>query len=198
MILPAEAIYKFPNPRDDQHNYVNSKVSIEVFFGDNGWEGRDISLGRIEIEKMFPAISSSDEIQLVMTLDKDQLLCIKLLDPCILKYCSIAYISLSGINPPKIVKGNNADLTEDAGTIIQKQINELINNRVPRVKRRPHNGNDLSQDINVSFLEAFNGGDKTVEIISTETCSVCSGSGIAPGRSTKHCADCQVPGGKKQ
>jgi molecular chaperone DnaJ len=54
----------------------------------------------------------------------------------------------------------------------------------------PIRGGDRNVSVTVSFMEAAKGCKKRVDISRLETCSVCGGSGAAPGTSKKTCPDC--------
>jgi molecular chaperone DnaJ len=56
--------------------------------------------------------------------------------------------------------------------------------------RRPRRGGDLLYELEIPFKTAAFGGETTVEIPKTETCSVCGGSGATPGSSPKTCTTC--------
>lgn len=57
----------------------------------------------------------------------------------------------------------------------------------------PQRGSDIQTNITISFEEAAKGCRKTVEVSRVEVCDGCSGSGAAPGTTTKTCPTC---GGK--
>lgn len=51
-------------------------------------------------------------------------------------------------------------------------------------------GSDLRVDVEISFMEAVRGVDKTIEITKHDTCSACVGSGTAPGTRPSRCRHC--------
>jgi molecular chaperone DnaJ len=55
-------------------------------------------------------------------------------------------------------------------------------------------GADLRYDLSMSFEEAAFGTEKQIEIPRTEDCSVCKGTGAAPGTSRSQCASCHGTG----
>lgn len=55
-------------------------------------------------------------------------------------------------------------------------------------------GADLTQHLEITLEEAFNGAEKKVNIAKHESCSECSGSGAAKGSSPKTCTDCNGVG----
>lgn len=63
-----------------------------------------------------------------------------------------------------------------------------------RRRTRPRRGADLRYDLEINFDEAVRGTETRVRIPRSETCSVCSGSGAAPGSSKSACPTCQGQG----
>ena len=55
---------------------------------------------------------------------------------------------------------------------------------------QPRRGADLETDVRVSFDEAMSGVTATVKLHGRATCSVCNGSGAAPGTSPVTCTQC--------
>jgi molecular chaperone DnaJ len=51
-------------------------------------------------------------------------------------------------------------------------------------------GQDIAYDVDITVEEAARGTEKEIEIPRTEKCSVCGGSGAAPGSSVKICPRC--------
>ncbi|HEX6596888.1 MAG TPA: molecular chaperone DnaJ, partial [Acidimicrobiales bacterium] len=58
----------------------------------------------------------------------------------------------------------------------------------------PQRGADLEAQLHLSFNEAVNGVTTTVNVTSEATCSVCHGSGAAPGTTPTICPDCSGRG----
>jgi molecular chaperone DnaJ len=58
----------------------------------------------------------------------------------------------------------------------------------------PQRGGDLSYGLAISFEEAVFGCEKEVEIVRTESCSVCHGTRSAPGSEPEKCAVCNGSG----
>ena len=54
----------------------------------------------------------------------------------------------------------------------------------------PRRGDDLETELNLSFLDAVNGVQTTVNLTSEMACSTCHGSGAAPGTSPVVCPTC--------
>lgn len=63
-------------------------------------------------------------------------------------------------------------------------------------KRRSaaRNGQDLQQKISISFEDAVFGTTREIRVTRTENCSVCGGSGAAPGTKAERCPDCHGTG----
>lgn len=57
-------------------------------------------------------------------------------------------------------------------------------------RRGPQKGNDLRYDLEIAFEEAAFGLEKDLEIMRTENCQTCGGSGAAEGTSVKTCPTC--------
>ena len=60
--------------------------------------------------------------------------------------------------------------------------------------RGPQKGSDLRYDMEISFAEAAFGLDTEIDIPRTEECSVCHGSGAAPGTHPATCPKCHGTG----
>ena len=54
----------------------------------------------------------------------------------------------------------------------------------------PQRGEDLEAELHLSFIDAINGITTTVNVTSDAACSVCSGTGAAPGTSPVICPTC--------
>lgn len=59
-------------------------------------------------------------------------------------------------------------------------------------------GADLKYDLQLDFLEAVFGLEKTISVKHLEGCTVCTGSGAAPGSSRNKCATCNGQGQIRQ
>jgi molecular chaperone DnaJ len=55
-------------------------------------------------------------------------------------------------------------------------------------------GSDLRYDLEISFEEAANGSETTLQIPREEPCDTCGGSGSAPGSTPERCAHCRGSG----
>lgn len=63
-----------------------------------------------------------------------------------------------------------------------------------RQSTRSNRGNDLYQNVTISFLEAAHGCEKEIQVTKHTTCSTCSGTGAAAGSSPVTCPDCHGTG----
>jgi molecular chaperone DnaJ len=63
-----------------------------------------------------------------------------------------------------------------------------------RTRGGPRRGADLRYDLEISLEEAAFGTETHIQIPRTETCSVCAGSGAAPGTKPTTCGTCQGAG----
>jgi tetratricopeptide (TPR) repeat protein len=192
--LPAEASYVFSNPALGRP-YVNLPISIELFFGENGREEDDISLGKFQLKYISPSFAGSIEIKLAVS--AEQILSIAVLDHTTLTFRSIGFIDISKLAPPEIkIKTKNSGADQNKFSF--QQLSDLFLNPKPRDMGKPRRGEDISQVLTISFEEAVHGAKKDIRVISTETCPVCSGSGVAPGKTIVHCVDCRGTGLKKE
>ena len=58
----------------------------------------------------------------------------------------------------------------------------------------PQRGADLRYDLEITFEEAAQGAETTIQIPREETCEPCKGSGAAPGTSPETCTQCRGTG----
>ena len=58
----------------------------------------------------------------------------------------------------------------------------------------PRRGSDISVSMDISFMEACKGVKKDIEVMRTETCDTCNGSGAKPGTVPKTCTECRGTG----
>ena len=63
-----------------------------------------------------------------------------------------------------------------------------------RQQQGPQKGNDLREDIDISFEDAAFGKSMEIEVHRHEECDHCHGSGAEPGYDIKTCPDCQGSG----
>ena len=63
-----------------------------------------------------------------------------------------------------------------------------------RRAREPQRGNDVQQQVVLSFDEAAFGAEREVEVNRLELCHRCSGNGSEPGTTTSTCASCKGSG----
>ena len=75
---------------------------------------------------------------------------------------------------------------------IEDIVGEVFGTRESARARRK--GRDLEYQIEVDFETAIKGGSKDITITRESNCSVCNGSGIRPGASTKTCSKCKGSG----
>ena len=61
-------------------------------------------------------------------------------------------------------------------------------------KARPRRGRDIQYEMEIEFIEAALGTEKTIEISRYETCAVCKGSGAKPGTKDTVCPTCKGRG----
>ncbi|MBM3253158.1 MAG: molecular chaperone DnaJ [Candidatus Omnitrophica bacterium] len=55
---------------------------------------------------------------------------------------------------------------------------------------RPRRGRDLQYELELSFLEAVSGTEKTVTVLRHEVCNTCNGEGVKPGTKRQTCQTC--------
>jgi molecular chaperone DnaJ len=60
--------------------------------------------------------------------------------------------------------------------------------------RAPRRGTDVEADVTLSFADAVRGATVPLQLTTTGPCTVCGGSGAAPGTSPKTCATCSGAG----
>lgn len=195
MNLPAEASYEFSNPTFGRP-YVNLPSSIELFFGDNGQKGADVSLGKFQLRGIIsPAFAGSEKIEIKLTVSAGESLSIAVLDYPTPRFRSIGFVDISKLEPPDI-KTKPASSSTSPFSLFFPPLSNLFPTPKPRETGMPRRGKDISQKLIISFEEALYGSKKEVEIASTETCPVCNGSGVEPGKTMVHCTDCQGIGWK--
>lgn len=61
-------------------------------------------------------------------------------------------------------------------------------------RQGPRRGADVRVDVSLTFMEAAFGVSKAIEILRTEDCETCKGTGAEPGTSTKTCSKCNGSG----
>ncbi len=88
------------------------------------------------------------------------------------------------------VPGTGADYSDMFGDIF----GDLFGEGLGSSRQRSQRGADLKYDLEVSFRDSVFGTSADVEIPRMEACSVCRGSGSAPGSSPKTCPECQGKG----
>jgi molecular chaperone DnaJ len=59
-----------------------------------------------------------------------------------------------------------------------------------RSQPQPHRGRDLQLNVDLTFEQAYSGMSTQIEVDREETCSICKGSGAAPGTSSTTCPAC--------
>jgi len=193
MQLPAEARYSFKDPTDHSSNFVNHPISVESFFGENGKEEFDISLGNFQLQEFPPRFTSFRNIELRLAVSRAQILSITLIDPIPQKCRSIGFIDISALDPPVIKPMPKIDASENLKKTYQSLL-EMVENPQPRQTGNPRRGEDLAQDVTISFDEALHGGSKDIKVVGTETCPACTGSGTVLGRALSSCPDCMGTG----
>jgi tetratricopeptide (TPR) repeat protein len=187
MRLPAEAEYIFKNP-----------VSVELFFGENGFEGQDVSLGVFPIFNFVPAYAPGPEnFEIILAVTSTQVLSISLLDHVTKKYRGIGYMDISDLEPPPPVPKPDKPFTGFTKEELQAFVDRTMK-APPRQARLPRSGKDLSQELTISFEEALHGAAKNIQAATTQPCPVCTGSGVKPGKAMVHCLTCEGTGVKKE
>jgi molecular chaperone DnaJ len=63
-----------------------------------------------------------------------------------------------------------------------------------RRRNGPQRGADLRYDLEITFDEAFDGAETSIQIPRDETCDTCSGSGAAAGSTPEVCSSCRGSG----
>jgi tetratricopeptide (TPR) repeat protein len=198
MRLPAEAEYVFTNPIVHEHNYVNKPVTAELFFGENGREGEDVSLGVYPIFAL-PTVHATGpkDFEIVLAVSTAQVLSILVLDHATQHYRGIGYMDLSGLEPPQAVPKPNMPFAGFTMESLQAYVDSLMK-APPRKARLPQGGKDLSEELTVSFEDALHGSAKTLQVASTLPCPVCTGSGVRPGEAMLPCPACEGTGMKRE
>jgi len=69
-----------------------------------------------------------------------------------------------------------------------------------RTRRRsgPERGSDLRYDLEIALEEAAFGAEKTINVIRTENCDKCEGSGAKPGTKPETCTYCNGTGEQQE
>ncbi|HHH29602.1 MAG TPA: molecular chaperone DnaJ, partial [Polyangiaceae bacterium] len=75
------------------------------------------------------------------------------------------------------------------GEILEGLFGDLIGGR-----RRGRVGRDIEVEVEVSFVEAALGAEKTIEVQRSKPCETCGGSGAADGSAVTSCSTCQGKG----
>jgi tetratricopeptide (TPR) repeat protein len=197
MQLPAEARYNFKDPTDHSSNFVNHTISIELFFGDNGKEEFDMSLGNFQLQEFLPHLTSSRNIDLRLAVSHAQIISLTLLDSRQKKSLNIGFIDISALDPPVIKPMPKIDASDNIKNTFSN-IMEMVENPQPRQTGIPRRGEDLVQDVTISFDEALQGCSKDIKVVGTETCPACSGSGTVSERVLSSCPDCMGTGWAKE
>jgi len=197
MHLPAEARFIFRDPTDYSSKYDNHPISIEFFFGENGREINDTFLGSFPLQEFLPEVAGSRNIELKLTVSANQILSISLFQVIPQKYEHVGFIDISTLEPPEIELNTDVDKSDNFKKAYQ-DIMEMVKNPQPRQIGISRRGNDIEQDVTISFDEALHGCSKTIEIIGTQTCHECTGDGTASGKTLSSCTDCQGTGWAKE
>jgi molecular chaperone DnaJ len=80
------------------------------------------------------------------------------------------------------------DLTDLLGGVFNR--GGRSNGRGAQRPTGPRKGDDLEAELHLSFEEAFNGVETTVNVTSDAACTTCGGTGAAPGTSPVICSTC--------
>jgi tetratricopeptide (TPR) repeat protein len=193
--LPIEVTYTFQNPFVAAYSHNNQPVSIELFFGDNGWEGKDISLGEFQLAEGCLRSSEIKEIEIMLAISLDEKLTVSFMDPVLFYFKTIFFIDISSLDVPEIT----GDAIESTGNIAEG-LGQIIFDHMsnPKPVISSERGNDLIHRLKISFEEAFLGTVRQIDAPGITTCPICSGDGVAPGKTKKQCPRCQATGWKKE
>ena len=197
MQLPAEARYIFKDPTDYSSKFRNHPISIEFFFGENGWENYDTFLGSFPLQEFLPEVIGSRNLEIKLTVSTNQILGISLFHTIPKNYEHIGYIDISNLNPPAIKPDTKVDASENIKKAYQN-IMEMVKSPQPRQAGISRRGKDLVQDVTISFDEALHGGSKEIKTIGTKTCRACNGNGTESGKTLSPCSICQGTGWAKE
>ncbi len=80
------------------------------------------------------------------------------------------------------------------GDIFEDIFGDFFGTFSGRRRARPAKGNDLRYDLDISLMEAAGGSEKNLEIPRWETCTECTGTGSAPGKTPIICPNCKGAG----
>jgi molecular chaperone DnaJ len=80
------------------------------------------------------------------------------------------------------------------GDVFEDIFGDFFGTFTGRRRARPTKGQDLRYDLEITLMEAALGTEKNLEIPRWDDCSVCHGSGSAPGKSPVVCQNCKGAG----
>ncbi len=217
--LPAQATCRFTNATAPSSNTDKPPLTVELFFGDNKHKADNISLGEFKLPGIPYAPPGPEKIELKIAVNVNHILSILLVDDGNPRFKSIGFIDISRLEPPPTVSRPESsndnlqgiDLGDMFGHLfgpqapgkppamrvdLEKLITQVFDPQGPR-KKIPVSGENISQELTVSFEEAFAGTRKKIPVLSDTNCPVCEGSGVRPGKHLQQCADCQGTGVKR-
>ena len=191
--LPVDVSYLL-NSKD----VISPTIEIDLFYGDNELEDDNIPLG-LFVLKDCPNVDFGGQVRAKVIVDQNRLLRMSILDPVANAYLNLGFVEFSKITPPPIQRLDNSGSLDLGGVI-----NELIGDMVSRAKGgepysrnisgTPQRGDDILQNVELSFEDALSGTQKHIDVLRSEKCSVCFGQGYKPGTSPKQCTGCNGTG----
>ena len=78
--------------------------------------------------------------------------------------------------------------------VFENIFDDFFGGATTRNTQSEERGSDLRYDLQISFMDAAHGVEKTIEIPRLEICSNCQGSGSKHGTDTKSCRNVLVGG----
>ncbi len=200
-LLPAEATHEFLNATDKEWFAGMLPITLYLYYGDHDNRDDNNFLGTFTIEGVQAAPDGPQKFSVIVHVNTEQLLSVAYNDPVRHRYRKIGFIDISTLEPsdhkitPETIINNNKFLIESAN-LFMKSVVESVQEIKPLKFIFPSPGEDTSQNLQVSFYEALAGAEKDVTIIHTETCPICVGSGVQPGKMLENCPECQGSGWK--
>jgi len=192
--LPTEVTHSFPNGKEGQSEFERLPILICLFFGENKAAVDNLCLGEFSLKGIPPAPVGPGHIDLKISINTKQVLCLAVKDPAVMEYRSIAFIYLSLLEPPAIVEPASKPHNFKQGMEV---FFKTFLEPTPRAVHLPRDGKDITHNLSLTFEEALHGVQKNIEVTRAETCPTCSGSGARPGTETVTCTACQGTGLKK-
>ncbi len=187
--LPVEATYEFKNATEERR----SSREVHLFFGENKLTKKNISLGQYIIESVPLAPKGPSYIKIKVSVSTNQELCMAVMDPATMGYRSVGFVDLSEIEPPEFIPPPSRPIIFDSKRMIAEMVDLMEEGH-----HMPLQGRDISHNLTISFDEALYGMQKHIELLRSETCHTCDGSGAQPGTAPVRCDNCQGTGLQKK